>query len=280
MSKSVLMRMQRNDNMNVATYIEYYERLKALALSRFEWVGLPETCNQRFLEKVLFSDGMACFCKHHENGGLLSLRVTPSAELNVYEESVSYRAFGVGYEHEYPLDDIVVVRNNYMNKSTESSIELFALRLANIERTIDVNLNAQKTPVIIRCDEKERVTFKNLFNQYDGNAPIIFGTKSLDTEKFKVFKTEAPYLVDKLNEQKRQMWNEALAFLGINSNPSADKRERLITDEVNANNEQTETMLLSNHSTRLQACEELKQKFGIDATVRVREIERKEIEFE
>lgn len=278
MNKSLWLKMQKNDVMNVSTYVDYYERLKALALSRFEWVGLPETCNQRFLEKVLFSDGMACFCKHHENGGLLSLRVTPSAELNVYEESVNYRAYSVGYDHDYPLDEIVVVRNNYMSKSTESSLELFALRLANIERTIDVNLNAQKTPVIIRCDEKERVTFKNLFNQYDGNAPIIFGTKSLDTEKFKVFKTDAPYLVDKLNEQKRQMWNEALAFLGINSNPAADKRERLITDEVNSNNEQTETMLLSNLATRLQACEELKQKFGIDATVRVREIERRELE--
>lgn len=280
MSNDLILRMQRNDNMNVRTFLDYYDRLKALALSRFEWVGLPETCNQRFLERVLFSDGIACFCKHPTNGGILSIRTTPSAELNVYEESTHYRAYSVGFEHEYPLDDIVIVRNNYMCKSTESSLELFALRLANVERTIDINMNAQKTPVIIRCDEKERVTFKNLFNQYDGNAPIIFGTKSLDTEKFKVFKTDAPFLIDKLNEQKRNLWNEALAFLGINSNPSADKRERLITDEVNANNEQTETMLMSNLATRLQACEELRNKFGIDATVRLREIEGKEIQFE
>ena len=272
MEKSLFMQLKKGDYMNILTFNDYFERLKALALSRFEWVNLPESCNEKFLENVLFSDGMACFCKHYINKGLLNLRVTPSASLTVYEESTGYTAYSVGYSHFYESDDIVVVHNNYMDKSTESSIQLFAYRLANIERTMDININAQKTPVVIRCDEKERMTFKNLYNQYDGNTPVIYGSKSLDMEKFKVFKTDSPYLVDKLADQKREVWNEALTFLGINSNPSDKKRERLITDEVNANNEQLSTMINANLSTRMKACEEMNKKWGLNVSVRLREI--------
>ena len=277
MAKDLFMKMMRNDNVNVKTFLDYYERLKILALSRFEWVNLPPTCNERFLERVLFENGVACFCKHKVNDGLINLRVTPSAEMNVYEESVGYTAYSVGYSEYYESDEIVIVRNNYLSRCTEETISLFAWRLAELVRTTDINITAQKTPVIIRCNEKERLTFKNLFNQYDGNAPVIYGTKSLDMDSMKVYKTDAPYLVDKLTEQKRQVWNDALSFLGINSNPSANKRERLITDEVNSNNEQLSTMINACLSTRQQAVKELNEKFGLNVEVRLRELPDTEI---
>ena len=78
--------------------------------------------------------------------------------------------------------------------------------------------------------------------------PILFVDKDfLNGAGITVLKTDAPYVVDKLDTHKMNLWNEALTFLGI-SNANTEKRERLITDEVKANEQLVEmsanTMLL------------------------------------
>lgn len=257
--------------LNNATYLDYYKRLRLLALSLFKWENLPETMNERFLEKTLYMFGLACFC-YDDVLGWLSLRCIPSAELNVYEESLKYTAYSINYTKTFPRDDIILVRNNLDQLSTDLTIQLFARRLYEAERTIDVNIKGQKTPVLIKCDEKQRLTLKNIYMNYDGNSPVIFGDKNLDVTGFEVLQTNAPYVADKLQEYKRNVWSEALSFLGVN-NVADEKAERLVTDEVNANNEMidlsAETMLL----TRQQAAKELNENYGFNVTVKQRTFE-------
>lgn len=257
--------------LNNATFNDYYERLKLLALSMFEWQGLPETCSARFLEKVLFENGLACFV-FDETFGLVTLKCTPSAELNIYDDAIAYQVYSNTYTGKsYPLSEIVLVRNNLLNRATCHTVELFAWRLANVERTIDTNLNAQKTPVLIRSTEETRLTMKNAYMKYDGNMPFIFGDKKFSPEdNFKVLKTDAPYIVDKLSAHKRNLWAECLSFFGVN-NVATEKGERLITDEVTANNEQialsAETML----ATRQFAAKQLNEMYpGLNVTVKLR----------
>lgn len=257
--------------LNNATYLDYYKRLRLLALSLFKWENLPDTMNARFLEKTLYMFGLACFC-YDDVLGWLSLRCIPSAELNVYEEALKYTAYSINYTKTFSRDDIILVRNNLDQIPTDLTIQLFARRLYEAERTIDVNIKGQKTPVLIKCDEKQRLTLKNIYMNYDGNAPVIFGDKNLDTTGFEVLQTNAPYVTDKLQEYKRNVWSEALSFLGVN-NVADEKAERLVTDEVNANNEMidlsAETMLL----TRQQAAKELNETYGFNVTVKQRTFE-------
>lgn len=146
------------------------------------------------------------------------------------------------------------------------SMELFALRLYEAERTADVNIKAQKTPVMILLNEKQRLTMKNLYNQYDGNQPFIFGDKdNLSQEQLKAINTEAPFIADKIIDYKKEIWNEALTFLGIN-NIMVDKKERLITDEANSNNELINLNLQSYLAPRLEACKQFNEKFGLTGT--------------
>jgi hypothetical protein len=144
--------------------------------------------------------------------------------------------------------------------------------LTTAERTIDVNINAQKTPVLVRCDDKDRLSLKNVYKEYEGNEPCILGGKGLNLEGLKVLKTDAPFVADKLQIYKQDIWNEALTFFGIN-NANSDKRERLITDEVNANNEvisiNAQAMLL----TRLEACKWINEKYGLNVNVKMRSFE-------
>lgn len=252
-----------------AIYHDYYARLKTIALSIFKWCNLPKTCDARFLEDTLFNYGIALFVED-DDMSFLNLKATPSGILNTYNLPVSFTGYGVNYSKEFDRDNCVLIRNNYLEKSTDSTLMIYAERLAEIELTSIINIKAQKTPILIRTEEKTRTSLTALYNMYEGDSPIIFGSKALQDKPLEVLRTDAPFLADKLREEKKAVWNEFLEFLGINTNPSDNKRERLIVDEVEANNEQIEiqgsTMLL----TREEACEEINEKYGLNVSVEMR----------
>ena len=256
--------------MNNRTYLQYYNRLTELAISMFEWQNLPETIDQRFLEMCLFSDGMCIFFQD-EVLGYLSLQCMIGGKLNVYRIPMERRAYATnGYQRELDGTNSVIIFNNYLHTNSMLDVEMFSKRLYNLDRAIDVNANAQKTPVLIQCDESQRLTMKNLYKQYEGNEPFIFGSKGLDANGLKVLQTGAPYVADKLYELKTQIWNEALTYLGI-SNINVVKKERMLTDEVTRNQGGTVASRYSRLETRRQACKQINEMFGLDIWVNYRE---------
>lgn len=256
--------------MNNITYMQYYNRLTELALSMFEWKNLPKTVDQRFLEMCLFSDGMCVFFED-EVLGYLGLRCMIGGKLNVYQIPTDRRAYATnGYQKELNGTNSVIIFNNYLHTNSMLDVEMFSKRLYNLDRAIDVNTNAQKTPVLIQCDESQRLTMKNLYKQYEGNEPFIFGSKGLDANGLKVLQTGAPYVADKLYELKTQIWNEALTYLGI-SNINVVKKERMITDEVTRNQGGTVASRYSRLESRRQACKQINEMFNLDIWVEYRE---------
>lgn len=254
--------------LNMAVFSDYYKRLRLLALSVYEWENLPETMNARFLEQCLYWYGKAAIV-NDDILGIINTKCTPSESLNIYGDATQYHCYSTGYDKDFPLDDMVYVRNNLEALPTDTTIQLFAQRLYEAERTIDVNVKAQKTPVIILCDEKQRLTMKNVYMKFDGNEPVIYGKKGLDIDDIKVLRTDAPFVADKLEEYKRNVWSEALSFLGIN-NVMTEKKERLVVGEVEANNQlidlSAQTMLL----TRELAAEKFNRLWGGNISVRQR----------
>lgn len=256
---------------NNQTYIDYLDRLKLLATSLFSWEGLDEiagTGASRFLELSLYEYGRACFIKD-ENLGYMALRVNPSDTFNVYMLPTKVTAWSIGYNKEYDFDDVVYIMNNDLQVPTSRTINQFAYRLYETERTIDVNLIAQKTPVLIEGDTKTILTLKNVYMQYSGNTPFIFGNKQFDiSNKLNVLNTNAPYLIDKLELHKHEIWDECLTYLGID-NANTDKKERLITDEVESNNEVINYYLNCFYKTRKSACDEINKKFGLNIELKL-----------
>lgn len=256
--------------MNNRTYLQYYNRLTELAISMFEWQNLPKTVDQRFLEMCLFGDGMCVFFQD-EVLGYLSLQCMIGGKLNVYRIPMERKAYATnGYQRELDGTNSVIIFNNYLHTNSMLDVEMFSKRLYNLDRAIDVNANAQKTPVLIQCDESQRLTMKNLYKQYEGNEPFIFGSKGLDANGLKVLQTGAPYVADKLYELKTQIWNEALTYLGI-SNINVVKKERMITDEVTRNQGGTVASRYSRLESRRQACKQINEMFGLDIWVDYRE---------
>lgn len=256
--------------MNNRTYLQYYNRLTELAISMFDWKNLPDSVDARFLELCLFQDGMSIFFKD-DVLGFLALQTTIGGQLNVYRIPTERRAFSQnGYNIELNEDNSVIIFNNFLHTNSLLDIEMFAKRLYNLDRAIDVNANAQKTPVLILCEENERLTMKNLYKQYEGNEPFIFGNKALNAKGLTVLKTDAPYVADKLYQLKTQIWNEALTYLGI-SNTNIVKKERMISDEVTRNMGGVIASRYSRLEARRQACEQINRMFGLEIDVDYRE---------
>lgn len=256
---------------NGATYVQYYNRLMELSMSMFEWKNLPDTVDERYLELGLFSSGCMVFFKDDVIGEL-ALNMTYQGGFDIYGEPTRRRAYSRYNQFQTTLDkdNSVIIWNNMLRTNSALDVEMFAYRLHNLDRIVDINANAQKTPVLITCDEKQKLTMKNLYMQYEGNYPVIFGDSNLDIKNLSVLKTDAPFVSDKIYDLKVKIWNEALTYLGI-SNINTTKKERMITDEVIRNQGGTIASRYSRLESRRRAVKKINKMFGLNITVDYRE---------
>ena len=262
---------EKSLSVNMQSYFEYLDRLTELAISMFEWKNLPEQIDERFLEYTLFTDGQAVFFRDEELGEYLALQVATNGGFNVYRIPLRRRAYAVnGYQKQLNIEDSIIIYNNMLRRNSIRTVKLYAERIANLDRIIDVNANAQKTPVLVQGTDQQKLTLENVYKEYDGNAPVIFGYKDLDLKGFSVLKTDAPYVSDKLYQLKTQLWNECLTYLGI-SNLNIQKKERLVADEVVRNQGGTIASRYSRLNARRQACEQINKMFGLNIEVDYRE---------
>lgn len=256
---------------NGATYVQYYNRLMELSMSMFEWKNLPDTVDERYLELGLFSSGCMVFFKDDVIGEL-ALNMTYQGGFDIYGEPTRRRAYSRYNQFQTTLDkdNSVIIWNNMLRTNSALDVQMFAYRLYNLDRIVDINANAQKTPVLITCDEKQKLTMKNLYMQYEGNYPVIFGDSNLDIKSLSVLKTDAPFVGDKIYDLKVKIWNEALTYLGI-SNINITKKERMITDEVIRNQGGTIASRYSRLESRRRAVKKINKMFGLNITVDYRE---------
>lgn len=257
-------------SMNNSTFIQYYNRLIELSISMFEWKNLPSTIDTRFLELSLFSLGHSVFF-NDKVLGYLALRASLGGDYNVYNIPNTRNVYASnGYNRKLTSKNSVIIYNNNLHTNSMLDCQNFAQRLYNLDRIIDVNANAQKTPILIKCAENERLSLLNVYKEYDGNAPVIKADKGLNSEAFGVLNTNAPYVADKIYTLKTQIWNEALTYLGI-SNINIQKKERMITDEVTRNQGGTIASRYSRLNARQDACKKINEMFGLNIWCEYRE---------
>ena len=285
--------MKRNKNgnykftdsmeLNNSTYLDYLSRFRRIALSMFEWVNLPKSMNARYLELCLYFNGKAALLKDKKYG-FINTKCAGNGYINIYGLPTKLNCFSYDFNSMRTLytglnpmltekdlekkeyEECILVQNNWEALPTASSMELYAWRLFEAQRTCDVNIIAQKTPVLLIADEKQRLFLENLYQQYNGNQPFIFGDKDqLGENTIRCINTQAPYVADKITEYKKEIWNEALTFLGVN-NIMLEKKERLVTDEANSNNELINLNLQSFLAPRQEACRQFNEKYGFTGT--------------
>lgn len=245
-----------------------YDRFKHLYMNRFEWVNLPKGVEDRYIECALFENGKALFFMD-DMMGLMCLPCAEDGGQNVYGEFIKYRAFGYNYSKSYDIENAVLIRNNLSQTNSHNLVMTYANKLCEIEKTILLNIKQQKTPYIVACSEKDLLTLKNLYQKVDDSQAVIYADKQLDLKTLGVHLTPTPFVADKLLLHKHEVENELLTMIGIN-NANTDKKERLITDEVNANNEYIDMNVSFMLEVRKLACKQINEMFGLNVDVRLR----------
>ena len=169
---------------NMETYYYYIDRLTELSVSMFEWLNLPDSVDERFLEMTLFTNGCAVFFRDDVLGEL-ALPVAINGGFNVYKIPIRRRAYSVnGYQNpDLTIDNSVMIYNNMIRTNTIRPVKMYARRLWDLDRSIDVNARAQKTPVLLQGSEQQRLTLLNAYKELDGNSPVIMADKAILTRK-------------------------------------------------------------------------------------------------
>lgn len=256
---------------NILANNHYFYQLIDIAINRYQWEGLPEEIDPRFFEYQLNWMGYALFFKDEIANYFLVTQCSIGGRWDIYNIPKYRRAIASnGYQASRTDKDSIIVFNNYMRTSTTPTIQYYANKLMELERSIEINSAAQRTPYMLKAEESQRLSVKNAYAQVAVGEPVVYLDKSFAPDAIQVLNTNAPYVCDKLYDLKIKYWNEALSFLGV-MNVNTEKKERLISDEVYVQNNDTDMNRLTGLSARERACKEINNMFGLNLSVKFRD---------
>lgn len=262
-----------NPNKNRQFLIEsmYQRVLTELAVNRFKWEGLPKTVNPRWLELTLFYTALSVFYYDTEYNEYLALRATGSGRINMVDNPVSFTMLGPLFKSKtLPARQVVPIWANYLRIPDLDIITIYAHRLAELDRTIEINSkNARQNRAIVTT-ENQRLTMQNITRMIDeGQKDVVVTDRGLIEALTPIDMAVNPDSYEKLHILRTRIWNECMGMLGIN-NANQDKKERLVESEVGANDDQIGAMQDVNLNARQQACEQINSKFGLQVSVELR----------
>lgn len=256
-----------DENYQENRLFNYYS---VMGLNRFKWSNLPEGMESRHIEKALFQKGQAFFYKS-DKYGFICLPCNECKELNVYGDPLGVNVTGVNFSEVINIDDGVRILDNDLQFAPQHHIYYYVQLLGRVERTITMNLEQQKFPLIMATTKANELTMRNIYKKYSDFEQIMFTDEKLansltDGDGLQVANTSVPYLLDKLVDFKKSCQSELYTFLGLNNN-DVEKKERLLTNEINANNGTVLMSLDLAFKNRQKACEKINKKFGLNVKV-------------
>lgn len=264
----------QSEDANTRVFAGYLDFLLSLAMNRFRWVNLPDTCDERYLERQLHMTGTATICHREDMPDYWeSLKAIAFGEYDAYGVPVKWR--GVGYQgtgYDVTPANGEIVYYNQTRTNPWNMLTIFASKLERYSRTEDINLTHQQKPWVLVAPQEKRQELINIYKQIAGFEPAILGNKSTweTVEQIKAIDTGVPFIGEELARARNNVIYDALLFLGI-PHLAFEKGERMIENEVNANTAPTNIMLLDCLNARRHAAERLNRRFGLDIQVYFRD---------
>ena len=263
-----------------------YNKYKMLSLNMFRWEGLPETIESRHIENSLFNYGL-CLIVNDKDLGFLSVPCNYGANMNFNSVPTAVITCGFNYIKTFKYmredkDKCQLILNNDLAIGNENYIFDYAQRMYEVENCIRVNINQQKFPWFVNTTPNNKKTMETMFQKVLNGEPYILGSKD-QIGNVEVLTLNTPYIADKLNEYKYELEREILSFHGLNNN--FEKKERLLVDEVNSNNDFIDRNVELMYRQRKLACEQMNKKFGWNVKVvnlneEAKENQKSELEME
>lgn len=245
----------------------YIDKILNLSLSRFKWMNLPTAIDPAFIERNLLTHGKLCFFYDDVLEQYLMLPFSNESTINEYGNPINIIAIGLNeYKKQLKQNEFCIVWDNILRYNPLQFINYYSKRLAEIDFTTAINLNAQKTPIIYTAPENMKLTTKNLSMQYSTYQNEIFCYDNVrNSTDISVLKTDSPYLIDKLRAEKKEVYAELYEHLGISAN--VQKNERMIVDEMKNELSVVERNIKSELLARQQGCEQINNRFNLNIGV-------------
>ena len=261
---------------NNLTFSYYYYKLMLIARALFDWENLPNNMDERWIEKYLFTSGKCIFFKDPTMGFMVA-GLAEQGSINCYGDPTDVYPVAENFVYAGPKlingENCYVIRNNDLMLPNFPIVRHYAFKLTNIDRAIDTNIEAQKTPIIVRCSDKQKLSLKNAINQRRDNEPVIWTSDQANIgDMVTTLDLNAPAVFKDLQTQKHMILNEVFTDFGIN-NANMDKRERMVANEVEANNEQVKASEDVMLKVREEACKNINLIFGLDMKVKRRDLD-------
>lgn len=264
----------QNASLNTRMYMMYRDWIMSLAIMRYRWINLPDSCDSRYLEWTLLTQGVATIAKGKAaiDGGqdIEVWASTQAARLsppNVYDNYTSWQSFGNnGWRFDVTPMNGVLVWDNRLRFPIWNQIDLQAKRLAKCARVIDSNLQQQMVSKLITVPQTQINDMVQLMKQQSGGEPYILGIKGM-TENMhtEVLGMETPFICENVQMVEENIWKEIYTLLGIEN--VNRKAERMLVDEIHSINAPTTLRKLDGLECRRDACRQLNEKFGLDIDV-------------
>lgn len=248
----------------------YIRVLTELAMNRFKWTGLPDTVDVRFLELTLFRYALSVFYDD-PRFGWVALQGTPAGQINAMQNPTAFQITGPNFEgRTVSAKSSVPIWANYLRTPDIDIVRIYANRLANFDRTLEINSGNARMPRLVKANQNQRLTMRNVSRQIDEGVPVIeYNSSAIQDmgDQIEVLDLGIDAkVVEQLDIVRARQWGVCMGMLGID-NANQDKKERLVADEVSANDEQTDNMKFVNLNARRQAAEAMTKLYGQEITV-------------
>lgn len=248
----------------------YIRVLSELAMNRFIWQGLPNTVDPRFLELTLYRYALAVFYDD-PRFGWVALQGTPAGHINAMQNPTAFQITGPNFEgRTVSAKSSAPIWANYLRTPDLDIVRIYANRLANFDRTLEINSSNARQTRLVKANANQRLTMRNVSRQMDEGVPVIeYNSNAIGDmgDQIEVLDLGVDAkVIEQLDIIATRQWNKCMGLLGIEF-ANQDKKERLVADEVDANNEQTDNMKFVNLNARRQAAKKMSELYGAEITV-------------
>ena len=259
----------------------YLRYITEIAVNRFKWTGLPELpegdIRPRYMELVMFRKALVVFFKHPQWGQYLCMQASLPGHQDMYYDPTAFHMYGNGSTPgidglTVSAKEAVPIWSNYLRAPDLDMVSIYVRRIAQFDRTLDINLKTMRHPFVLFTDDQNKQSALQMFRQIEEGQPaIIFnkgigGPEGLKDMLLVLDMKMDPDILSDLLVAKKKVWQEMLTFLGIN-NANQEKRERLVASEVSANDDEVVMARTIALRSREEACEKINKMFGLNISV-------------
>lgn len=264
---------------NQRLQIDYRDWCLKKLFGAFEFGGIPDTWDYDYLLENLFIHGYIAITD--TSIGVIPLRCGITG-INAFDhptQAIFANAALGNFERnlfgDNPSTDCALVKLQYNYNGAMPIVNRYSAMLALCDNSIAVNLRNSKVAFIGFVSSKQQAaSLEKMYASIDSGKPAVYVKRGdgLTSEDIYYNHVRETYIANDVQLLKQSIKNDFLTEVGLN-NANTDKRERLVVDEVNANNNEIQANVQHWIDNIREGLKRANKLFGLNLSVKLRKFD-------